>query len=240
MRRVWLVIASAALLTTLSYGCGKAHYEERLDKTLERLKYEARVRKLLMPKLEDKRFVDLSIFLRAPKDLALSKTGQLPVNEGQFELDASFTDKDTSLHVLARVKLPKKAQAKGAPPAPAPTPRGDFSREVLGVLTNVYGSVEKLETPKFVEETRRGHGMPAVKFRRLIFTVNDKEVDVYTYKQENHEVALIFVYDPKQKNALLPKIELSLENFATGTEATRRYNGGTSENAEAGGPVAPM
>ena len=173
----------------------------------------------------DKKFLDLAIYIRPPKEEVLAKTGSLPVTEGQFDLDASFVDKtDSTLHLLARVKMPKKAPAKGAPPPPAPAQRGEFVSDVLGVLASIAGP-EGLPTPKFVDESKRGN-----RFRRLIFSANDKEVKVYTYKEGNHEVALIFVYGAASRNTLASKIDLCLESFATGAKAARLYsNGGQAE-----------
>ena len=187
-----------------------------MDKTLEQLEYTRRLNKNLMPPAE-KKFKDLAIYLRTPKDQALAKAGQLPVTEGQFDLDASFNDSkaDANLHVLARVKMPKKAAAKGAPPPPPPPQRGEFVGDVLGVLASVFGSPDGLVTPKFSDEVKKGN-----RFKRLIFTANDKEVKLYIFKEGNHEVALIFVYDPKLKGPLSSKIDLCLESFATGPKAT--------------------
>jgi len=235
LRRAWLVIVSTALV--MAVGCGRENYEKRLAKTLERLEYERRVKKNLMAGATDKKFVDHSIWVQAPKDEALAKTGQLPVAEGQFDLDASFNDKDAAaLHVFARVKLPKKPATKGAPPAPPPTARGEFSRDVLGVLASVFGSAEGLENPKFVEESKRGN-----RFKRLIFAANDKEVKVYTYKQDNHEVALVFVYDPKLRGTLATKVDLCLETFRAGLKATQIFNGNVEEDSDGGGgPAGPI
>ena len=130
------------------------------------------------------------------------------------------------------MKLPKKAADQGGPAAPAAAPRGEFVADVLGVLSSVFGSPEALQTPKFSEESKKGN-----RFKRLIFTANDKEVKVYTYKQDNHEVALIFVYDPKLKGAISSKIDLCLESFATGPKATRLYSGGAAEEEADTGPA---
>jgi hypothetical protein len=234
MRRVWVVMVSTVLATVI--GCGKKSYEERLSKNLEDMAYKQRLKKNLMEPPAEKKFQDLAIFVRAPKEEALAKTGQLPVAEGQFDLDASFNDKSEAfLHVLARVKQQKKAQAKGAPPAAPPPQRGEFVSDVLGVLANQFGSPEGLQTPKFGEEVKRGNH-----FKRLIFTAADKEVKLYTYKQDNHEVALIFVYDPKLRGPLSSKIDLCLESFATGAKATRLFSGGAPEEEADGGPPVPL
>ena len=236
MRRVWVVITSALLVAGV--GCGRKSYEERLDKTVEKMKYDRRLKQNLMDAPNEKKFQDLSIYLRAPKEEALAKTGFLSVAEGQFDLDASFNDKtESSLHVLARVKLPKKAPAKGAPPAPALPPRGSFDGDVLGVLSNLYNSPEALQTPKFTEEKTPKAGN---RFKRLQFAANDKEVKLYIYKQDSHEVALIFVYDPKIKGVISSKIELSLDSFATGEKAKRLYSGGAADEEPDSSPVAPL
>ena len=239
MRRAWVMIAVSTLVAL--GGCGRKSYEERLGKTLEKLDYDRRLKKNLMePPKGEKKFTDLAIYVRAPKEEALTKAGQLPVAEGQFDLDASFNDaKDNStMHLLARVKQAKKAATKGAPPVAAPPPRGDFAPEVLRVLSDVFGSPEALQgTPKFSDESRRGGN----RFKRLIFNANDKEVKLYTYKQGAHEVALIFVYDPKQKGLMASKIEYCLDSFATGEKAARLYSGGaTEEDAEGGGSPVPL
>ena len=238
MRRVWLMIATATLVAFV--GCGKKSYEERLAKTLEKLDYDRRLKKNLNEApASEKKFTDLGIYVRPPKDELLAKTGQLPVTEGQFDLDASFNDtKDnTALHILARVKMPKKPPTKGATPAPATPPRGAFDAEVISVLAGVFGSPDALQAPKFNAEKTSKMGNS---FKRLIFTTNekDKEVKLYIYKQDAHDVALIFVYpsDPKAKGLMSSKIEYCLDSFATGEKAKRLYAGGAAEEEEA---VAP-
>ncbi len=235
MRRVWLVIASASLVATTLFGCGRENYEKRLSNTLTKLEYERRVKKNLMPAANEKKFTDLAIYLQTPKDEAQAKAGQLPVGEGQFDLDASFLDPkaDAVLHVLARVKQPKKPPTKGAAPAPALPPRGDFNAEVINTLATQFGASDNLAITKFKEETKRGN-----RFKRLMFNANDKDVEVWSLKQDNHEVALIFVYDPKLKAALSSKVQLTLETFAVGPKATRNFSGGAAEEeADAGAPI---
>ena len=238
MRRwSWLVISSALVCLV---GCfGQDSYNKRLASTLERLERSRRVEKNLMPAPDEKKYKDLAIYVRPPKDEAQAKAGQLPAGEGQFEVDSSFLDKQSAaLHLLARVKLPKKAPTKGAAPTPTPAPRGEFTRDVLNVLISVYGPIEGLATPKFVDESKRGN-----RFKRLVVAANDKEVKLYTYKQDNYEVALVFVYDSKLRGALSSKIDLCLETFATGAKATQNYNSGgqpDEEDASGGGAPPPM
>lgn len=232
MRRWCLLLLASSLL--ISGGCGRVSYNKRLEATLERKKRERRIEANLSPApTGDKRFADLAIYVRPPKDQAPAKTALIQVPEGQYDLDASFVDPkvDSKLHMLARVKLPKKPLAKGAPPPPPPVARGDFPRDVLAILASEFGQVEGLTNPKFVDESKRGN-----RFKRLVVVANDKEVKLYTYKQDNHEVALIFVYDAKLRGALSNKIDLCLETFATGAKAAR---GGAAEEEEVG-PAVPM
>ena len=241
MRRCALLVLSSTMLLA---GCfGRDSYEKRMEHRLEEIRYKRRLDSNLMARPNDKKFEDLAIHVRPPKDEDLTRTSQLPVPEGQYELDASFVDKaGPALHLLARVKLPKKAPAKGAPAPPPPTQRGEFTRDVLAILTGFYPQVEGLMTPKFVDESKKGN-----RFKRLVTTVNDKGVDkelkLYTYKDGNYEAALIFVYDSKQRGTLGPKIDLCLETFATGPRATRIFGGGQADDEDAaggGGTNVPM
>ena len=45
--------------------------------------------------------------------------------------------------------MPKKAPAKGAPPAEQPATRGDFNADVLAVLKAVFGDDENIALEKF-------------------------------------------------------------------------------------------
>ena len=124
MRRVMAMVATTILV--LSGGCGSKSYEYRLDRTLESMRYRKRLDDNLMPPPAKgiAPFEELSIFLRPPKNLAQSKEFQMTVLEpGQFDLESSFfEEKMQNLHVLARVKKPKRpASKKPAAPTPADT-----------------------------------------------------------------------------------------------------------------------
>jgi hypothetical protein len=242
MRRAWVVAVVASLLVGI--GCGRESYERRMDASIQLLKYKKRLNANLMEPANDKKFTELSIYIRAPKSESLAKTGQLPVAEGQFDLDATFSEKsDAFLHVLARVKLPKKAAAKGAPPAPPPATRADFTTDVLGVLTNQFGASDEFLPTKLKDETRKPQSGAANRYKRLVFHAGEgKDGELYIYKQDAHEVALIFIYDVKNKNALASKINLTLESFLTGPKAKTLLEGGTveEEGGEGGGTPAPV
>ena len=233
MRRWCLLVSTTALVFVV--GCGQKSYSDRMTHNLERLERTRRINKNLMTAVEDKKFKDLAIYIRAPKDEGMAKASLLP--EGPFDLESSFLDDKTgaTLHLLARVKLPKKPQTKGAAPAPTPAPRGDFTRDVLNTLSGVYGTVDGFATPKFVEESKRGN-----RFKRLVVTVGDKEIKVYTYKQDNHEVALVFVYNTALKGALSTKIELCLESFAAGAKASKIFNNNGEEEVDDASGATPV
>jgi hypothetical protein len=234
MRRVCLILCSACLVALI--GCGRENYDKRLVKTLEKMKYDQRLTKNLNPAPTEKKFTDNAIYVRPPKDEVYAKASPLPISDGQFDLDASFNDKtDSFLYVLARVKKPKKTPTKGAPPTPAPTNRGAFDADVIGVLAGVFGSPEALLNPKFVDEVKRGN-----RYKRLIFNVEDKEVKLYLYKQDIYEVALVFVYTNKLKGPISSKIDLCLDSFATGPKAKTLLEGGKADEDGEGTPVGPL
>jgi hypothetical protein len=243
MRRFWVLVAFASLMPAI--GCaGRASYEKRMEATLNLLRYTRRLNQNLMPAPTEKKFTDLSIYVRPPKEEAPAKAFQLRTLEGQFDLEASFVDKtESALHVLARVKKPKKPAAKGAAPPAAATPaaaRGEFTGDVVGVLAEVFGPSETLQVSKFKDETKGSiEGAPKNQFKRLIFAANNKEVAVYVYKQDIYEVALIFVYDVKLRQTISSKVDLCLGSFAVGPRATRLYTGGApvEESPEAGAPL---
>jgi len=235
------LVASAILLPAL--GCaGRASYEKRMETTLNLLRYTRRLNQNLMPPPSEKKFTDLAIYVRPPKEETPAKAFPFRTPEGLFDLEASFTDKgESTLNVLARVKRPKKAPAKGAAPPPTPTAtRGEFTSDVVNVLSEVFGPSDTLQPTKFKDETKTSiEGAPKNQFKRLIFTAGNKEVGVYIFKQDIYDVALIFVYDIKLRQTISSKIDLCLGSFAVGPRANRLYSGAApvEENAEAGAPT---
>lgn len=231
MRR-FLVVSAVALLVPIVGCAGRASYEKRMEATLNLLKYTKRLNANLMPAPSDKKYTDAAIYVRPPKEQVEAKTFLLRAPEGQFDLESSFNDKtESALHLLARIKKPKKPAAKGAPPAAAPAaPRGDFIGDVVAVLAEVFGASDALQPTKFKDETKGSiEGVPKNVFKRLIFTSADgaKEIAVYVYKQDIHEVALVFVYDTKIRQTISSKLELCLGSFSVGQKATNKFNGGS-------------
>jgi len=239
MRRVMALVATTVLV--LSGGCGSKSYEFRLDRTLENMRYRKRLDDNLMPPPAKgiAPFEELGIFLRPPKGLVQAKEFQMTVLEpGQFDLASSFfEEKKQNLHVLARVKKPKASASKKAPaPTPADTAvRGEFNQDVVAIVGNVYGVADDLEVGKFKEVTKKAN-----KFRYHTFATGDKNVQVYLYKFDPYEVALIFDYPSSEQANLSSRINLALESFAVGPRAKSRYAGAVEgeeeEGATQGGP----
>ncbi len=243
MRRVMAMVATTVLV--LSGGCGSKSYEYRLESTLASMRYKKRLDENLMPPPAKgiAPFEELSIFLRPPKNLAQSKEFQMTILEpGQFDLQSSFfEEKKQNLHVLARVKKPKGAASKKpAAPSPADTAvRGEFNRDVVGLVGNVYGVADDLGIEKFKEVAKQKN-----KFRYHTFATSDKNVQVYLYKVDPFEVALIFDYPSSEQASLSSRINLALESFAVGARAKSRFAGalgeeGTSEGGTTEGAPGP-
>jgi hypothetical protein len=223
----------ATTVLVLSGGCGSKSYELRLDRTIENLKYSKRLDENLMPPPAKgiAPFEELAIFLRPPKDLVQAKEFQMTVLEpGQFDLASSFfEEKKQNLHVLARVKKPKGSASKKAPAPVDPAVRGEFNQDVVGIVGNVYGVADDLEVGKFKEVTKKSN-----KFRYHTFATGDKNVQVYLYKFDPYEVALIFDYPSSEQANLASRINLALESFAVGPRAKSRYAGAVEGEEEEG------
>src|SRR5438270_4555178 len=118
MRRVFAILAGAALV--LVGGCGMKSYEARLTATLDYMKYQDRLNKLLQPPQTKGKWEELPVYLRPPKNMTQAKEWLLSPNEpGKYDLEASFLEaaKQSSLHVLVRVKRAKPTGKKAATPA---------------------------------------------------------------------------------------------------------------------------
>jgi len=231
MRRIWAMMVSSVLL--VAFGCSQS-YQIRLDKTLEDMKYNKRLDENLQPALADGKLKELGIFVRPPLPLTPSKEftlGEVPA--GQFDETKTFFDGQKAfLHVVARVKQAKKPAAKAAPAEP-PAARGQFNADVLAALKAVYPEEENLATEKFKDDPHKPNT-----YKRVIFDNSGKRVEVYLYKLEPYDVALIFQYDTGEKAALASKINLCLESFAVGNKARSKYanpaGGGEEEPTEGG------
>jgi hypothetical protein len=244
MGRVLAMLATATVVVV--GGCGVKSYEIRLDKTLEDMRYQDRLNKMLIAPQNTGKWQQYSIYLRAPRENVPAKGWLLvPIEPGKFDLEASFTEttKDTTkqfLHVLARVKVPKKAAVpakKGTNPAAAtpPVERKDFYTDVLDVLAKSYPTVppEDFVVSKFKPATEKNND-----FKRHVFAANGMNTEVYFYKKDPYEVVLVYGY-PKTEMTHFNKVKLSLESFAVGELAKRLFSGATGSEAEQGAKAAP-
>jgi hypothetical protein len=242
MRRLLALAASVSLVVIL--GCGKS-YERRLEATLTRMKYQQRLDKYLNPPEEGK-FKELAIYLRTPKSMSPAQQPGLAVDPGAYDLIATFLDLGGAsanaaeapqagirLHVLARVKRPKKAPKKGEPPPPPESPRGDFMADVRSVLASELGNSEAAlsGTPK--ADTKRTNA-----YKRVIFTAGNGDIiKAYFYKMDVYDVALIWDIPTAVEKETSTGVELCLESFAVGNRAVNLFQGGTDDDlaGEAGG-----
>ena len=153
--------------------------------------------------------------------------------EGQFDVDKTFYEGTKSfLHVLAREKQAKKAPAKGAPAEPPPVAREPFNVAVLNAIKSNFGDDENLVPEKFKDEKFKANT-----FKKLLnVPLNGKEYQIYLFKEDPYEVALVFGFDPADKAPMSSKVKLALEAFAVGAKAKTKFNnGGSEEEAEGGG-----
>ncbi len=241
MRRVSAMLLSASFM--IACGCGKPAYDKRLEATIEKIRYQAELNKKLSlpPATTDGKFVEMQVFVRPPKGDTYIKTFFLgEPTPGIFDLTESFTDKATghAFHTIARVKQAKKAPAKGQPAAAAEpaVARGEFTADLLAFLQQVYGAADEIQPAKLKNEKKKNND-----FRKLSFVTTGANnvsttVQVFIYKKEPHDVALVFVMPTANVAKQLSTIDLCLESFAVGNKAKSAYSGGASE--EEGGEAA--
>jgi hypothetical protein len=227
MNRVGAIAIGAVLVV----GCAR-DYDTRLDEEIKHRIYTKRLNDNLMEPATKGKLEELQIYLRPPKTLTgPTQTFQMAaVEAGRFDAETSFLEAEKgSLHVLARVKLPKPAAKKGATKSEA-APRGKFSDDVIELVKNVYGA----EVPPLKDEKKANNT-----FKHTTLDLQAKVVQIYVYGSDTtpHQVALIFEYPKAEKNALDPKIGLCLESFAVGDRARRAFAGG-EEEVETGEPGA--
>src|SRR5438105_15959604 len=139
MKRALAILTSLGLFLVI--GCAQ-NYDLRLTNTIESRLYQRRLNNNLEAAPKKTKLETSKIHVRPPKGLqGPTKTFGLAVVEpGRFDIEDTFFDpqKQASLHVLARLNLPKAPNKKGVTPAEA-TPRGEFTADVLDLLKNVYG-----------------------------------------------------------------------------------------------------
>ena len=240
MKRSLAILAGLGLVLVI--GCAQ-DYDIRMGKTIDNKQYQRRLNTNLEGPPAKTNLQTANIFVRPPKGLqGPHKTFGLAVTEaGKFDIEDTFADpqKQASLHVLARVNLPKTPGKKSAAPAES-AQRGDFTDDVLDLLKNAYGAdfdKSRLKTDE------KSHGGRTNSFKSLTLDLTAKEIKVYLFADKNspEKVALIFDYPKEEAGALSSKINLCLENFAVGGAATRAFSGVIEEEfgGELGGGAAP-
>ncbi len=230
MKRAAAVVLGASLVLIL--GCGTQRYETRLEKTLDKMKYQKRLDDNLGAAATKGKLEQLDLYVRPPKNMSPTQTFQLTVVEpGKYDVESSFISESEkqSLHVLARVKQAKTPSKKA--PAKAEVPRGEFNADVVELLKNVYGA-EQLDLTKFKSDTKLNN---TFKYNLLDLTAKNVQIYLYGDKNSPYEVALIFEYPKTDHNAVNPKIGLCLESFAVADKAKKAFAGGETEDIEGTG-----
>ncbi len=232
MRRVLAMLGTACLL--MAAGCGLNSYEKRLDLTLEKMRYEERLNKMLMPAETGGKWQELAIYLRPPKSMKAATDFLLPPTEpGKFDLEKSFfEDQKQSLHLLARLKRAKSAPGKKKAPSPADTAdRTNFTRDIITVLTTSFSPPDELTAAMFKALKQKDN-----EFKAATLALPDKEVKVYFYKKEPYDIALIFEIPKEEVSNVTGKLNLCLESFAVGKRAENSFKGKGADEEAAGGP----
>jgi hypothetical protein len=239
MKRALAILASLGLILVI--GCAQ-NYDLRLGHTMENRQYQRRLNTNLEAAPTKTNLETTKIYVRPPKGLKgpAQTFGLAVVEAGKFDIEDTFIDqqKQASLHVLARVIVPKPPTKKGAHPAES-TPRGEFTTDVLDLLKNVYGT--DLDASKLKPDSK-SHGRRTNSYKTVTLDLTAKEVKIYLFGDMNspEKVALIFDYPKEEYKNLSTKIDLCLESFAVGEEARRAYSGvGDEETGEEGAGGQP-
>ncbi|MDG3004404.1 hypothetical protein [Paludisphaera mucosa] len=237
MKRARAMLISFGML--LAVGCGMKNYDFRIEQTLDRMKYEKRLDENLGAPVAKGKLEELGIYIRPPKNLTgPTQTFQFAALEpGRFDVENTFLEPEKqSLHVLARVDRPKAAAKKGAAPQPEPPPRGDFNAEVVDLVRTATGA--EVDLGQFKQENKQvKEKKQANSFLAKTISTEAKELQVYLYgsKTSPYKVALIFEYPTAEKNAVVSKIGLCLENFMVGDPARQAFSGGDVDESAEGG-----
>lgn len=243
-----MMVVAIALIVS---GCGVAMYDSRMNKTLENLKYEAKLNNFLEKPAEGK-FKELNVFLRVPKPMVEDKLGLANIQPGFMDHGATFTGAPTAvgkegepppalppmkLHVLVRQKPKKAAAKKGeAPPAadPATAARGNFVSDVKGILSELGPEGASDKSPTNVTMGRNA-------FKEFKFTAaSGDDVRVYFADANKGDLEVALVFDVPAAIRTTPMavsgIEYCLKSFALGTPARNLFNGKAATGSKAGTP----
>jgi hypothetical protein len=225
MKRALASLAGLGLVLVI--GCVQ-EYDFRMAKTIDNKRYQKRLNDNLEAPPAKTNLQTGNIFVRPPKGLqGPHKTFGLAVLEpGKFDVEDTFADpqKQASLHILARVTVPKPPGKKASSPAET-TQRGDFTDDVLELLKNAYGA--DFDKSRLKNDEKKSPNGRTNSFKSLTLDLTAKEIKVYLIGEKNslEKVALIFDYPKEEARTLSSKINLCLESFAVGGAATRLFAG---------------
>jgi hypothetical protein len=185
------------------------------------------------------------IYLRSPKGLkGPAQAFPFVVEPGKFDITDSFidTEKQASLHLLARTNAPKpptkKAPgqpAEGGDQAPASAARGDFTSDVLDFIKSAYNT--DLDASQIKPISPDSHGRKGVPYKGATFDLgNNKILKVYFHGEKSGpaQVALIFEGTKESLRGLSSQIDYSLNSLVLGPKATSIYGGQDELAAEEG------
>ncbi len=214
MRRALTIPPVLALLLAAIGGCSSG-FNERVEAAVKDKEEQAARDEFLKP-AEGGKFTQVGMTLRVPKTLSGPKTFALTAQSPPgFDLDSSFDSPALSLHVLARRKAPKAAEAPkkdGEPPAAEPAPRGAFLADATSVLAAAFGS-PPAESPKPVTFGRNA-------FKQLDVQANNKTYRVDFFERHDganeFDAALIWEF-PAGGKSDTSTIDMALKSFAMGS-----------------------
>jgi hypothetical protein len=254
MKRFWSMACVAAGVVVA--GCGVPSYNERMNETLKRLKYEQAINTYLETPVEGK-FKDLGVYFRPPKRLVESAPAwTLP--PGSFDQAATFIGSPEpakvaegaaappalpplKMHVLARQKPRKVATKKGEaapPPDGATLNRGDFVGDVRVVMASDYGAEAANEKRPQAEPI----GEANFKSLKFVAANSGDDIRVYFARDDKTETDVAIIVDVPAKlrtDPIVTKgVDYALRSFAIGAAARNRFNGNAQGAAGPSGPGA--
>ena len=243
MKRLLGLLAGASL--ALAIGCAQP-YDVRISDTIEWLKYKRDLGKNTeQPPAGSSSLGTAKVYIRAPKGLAMAKTFGFVLEPGKFDSSESFlaSEKQTSLHILARSNAPKATtkKAPGPPGAPPKQPgeepppqavRAEFTADVLDFIKAAYST--DLEASQLKDYKAPSHGRSSVPYKRAVLDLGDKQVQVYFHGDKNSpaQVALVFEGTKDALSKISTQIDYSLTSLRIGPAATNLYNGGDEMSGE--------
>lgn len=235
-KRVLAVLLLGTSALGLSGCLGESSYENRLNRTLEDLKFQRQLDANLNP-ADTGRLKELNLFVRPPRGMAKAQAPGINVPPGSYDVVETFLGQvdaqgtPIQLQVLGRVKQPPRTgQPKpGDPPPPPETNLATFEGDVRGLLNAVYGGGGDTKSEVVNERGRQ--------YKRIKFQAADGQfVSANLHEQPNQKLALIFVYPAPAANsqAVTTAIPLALGSVAVGPKAAAAFSGRPEAEASGG------